>query len=332
MKKLGFFLFALVLSNISFAQETLMKFEADISHRNGDILFIKNNRIIVKEIKVEGDGHFSASFDIKEGMYQLFDGAEYTELFLKPGYDLKLKMDAKNFDESIVYSGNGAKENNYLAEKIRTQDDLDTESLFESATIEDFTSKITEKQNVDNAKLDGAKLDANFVALQKKAMQTEMLQMKMYFGEKLKQKKLNNTQAPSFDYENHAGGKTKLEDLRGKYVYIDVWATWCGPCRAEIPSLQKIEEKYHDKKIAFVSISVDEQKDYEKWKKFVVEKQLGGIQLYADKNWMSDFIKAFGINSIPRFILIDPTGKVVNADADRPSNPKLQEQLDALLK
>jgi thiol-disulfide isomerase/thioredoxin len=163
-------------------------------------------------------------------------------------------------------------------------------------------------------------------------METEMFQMKMYFGEKLKQQKLNNTQAPSFDYENHAGGKTKLEDLRGKYVYIDVWATWCGPCRAEIPSLQKIEEKYHDKKIAFVSISVDEQKDYEKWKKFVVEKQLGGIQLYADKNWMSDFIKAFGINSIPRFILIDPTGKVVNADADRPSNPKLQEQLDALLK
>ncbi len=332
MKKLGLFLFALVLSNISFAQETMMKFEADVAHRNGDILFIKNNRIIVKEIKVEGDGHFSSSFDIKEGMYQLFDGAEYTELFLKNGYDLKLKMDAENFDESIVYSGKGAAENNYLAQKILNESKFDSESLFASKTIEEFTSKITEKQNADSAKLDAAKLDSNFVALQKKAMQTELLQMKMYFGEKLKQQKLNNTQAPSFDYENHAGGKTKLEDLRGKYVYIDVWATWCGPCRAEIPSLQKIEEKYHGKKIAFVSISVDEQKDYEKWKKFVVEKQLGGIQLFADKNWMSDFIKAFGINSIPRFILIDPTGKVVNADADRPSNPKLQEQLDALLK
>ena len=331
MKNVVFIFIASIFSSIGFAQGTV-SIKADIANRNGDILFIKQGRMIVKEIKVEGDGHFSASFDIKEGMYQLFDGVEYSELFLKPGYDLKMKMDAKNFDESIVYSGNGAKENNYLAEKIRTQDDSDTESLFESATIEDFTSKITEKQNAESAKLDAAKLDANFVALQKKAMQTETLQMKMYFGEKLKQKKLNNTQAPSFDYENHAGGKTKLEDLRGKYVYIDVWATWCGPCRAEIPSLQKIEEKYHDKKIAFVSISVDEQKDYEKWKKFVVEKQLGGIQLYADKNWMSDFIKAFGINSIPRFILIDPTGKVVNADADRPSNPKLQEQLDALLK
>ncbi|WP_298305023.1 TlpA disulfide reductase family protein [Flavobacterium sp.] len=332
MKKFGIFLFALVLSNISFAQDNVVKFEADVAHRNGDILFIKNNRIIVKEIKVEGDGHFSSSFEIKEGMYQLFDGAEYTELFLKNGFDLKMKMDAQNFDESIVYSGKGAAENNYLAQKILSESKFDAESLFAAKTMEEFTAKITEKQKADIAKLDAAKLDANFVALQKKAMETEMFQMKMYFGEKLKQQKLNNTQAPSFDYENHAGGKTKLEDLRGKYVYIDVWATWCGPCRAEIPSLKKIEEKYHDKKIAFVSISVDEQKDYEKWKKFVVEKQLGGIQLYADKNWMSDFIKAFGINSIPRFILIDPTGKVVNADADRPSNPKLQEQLDALLK
>lgn len=331
MKKIGFFLFALVLSNISFGQD-VVKFQADIAHRNGDILFIKNNRIIVKEIKVEGDGHFSSSFEIKEGMYQLFDGAEYTELFLKNGFDLKLKMDAENFDESIVYSGKGAEENNYLAQKILNESKFDSESLFAATSMEEFTKKISEKQNADLAKLEAAKLDPNFVALQKKAMETEMFQMKMYFGEKLKQQKLNNTQAPSFEYENHAGGKTKLEDLRGKYVYIDVWATWCGPCRAEIPSLQKIEEKYHDKKIAFVSISVDEQKDYEKWKKFVVEKQLGGIQLFADKNWMSDFIKAFGINSIPRFILIDPTGKVVNADADRPSNPKLQEQLDTLLK
>jgi len=332
MKKIGFFLFALVLSNISFGQDNIVKFEADVAHRNGDVLFIKNNRIIVKEIKVEGDGHFSSSFEVKEGMYQLYDGAEYSELFLKNGYDLKMKMDADNFDESIVYSGKGSDENNYLAQKILSESKFDSESLFAATSIEEFTKKILEKQNADLSKLEAAQLDPNFVALQKKAMETEMLQMKMYFAEKLKQQKLNNTQAPSFDYENHAGGKTKLEDLKGKYVYIDVWATWCGPCRAEIPSLQKIEEKYHSKKIAFVSISVDEQKDYEKWKKFVVEKKLGGIQLFADKNWMSDFIKAFGINSIPRFILIDPTGKVVNADADRPSNPKLQEQLDALLK
>ena len=64
----------------------------------------------------------------------------------------------------------------------------------------------------------------------------------------------------------------------------------------------------------------------------IVDKQLGGIQLFADKNWLSDFITSFGINSIPRFILIDPKGNVVNANADRPSSQQLVAVLDELLK
>ena len=75
-----------------------------------------------------------------------------------------------------------------------------------------------------------------------------------------------------------------------------------------------------------------QREDFEKWKTFVKEKSLGGIQLFADKDWGSDFIKSFGINAIPRFILIDPTGKVVDADAARPSESKLAEKLDSLLK
>jgi thiol-disulfide isomerase/thioredoxin len=331
MKKLGFFLLALVFSNMSFAQEAVMKFQADVAHRNGDILFIKNNKVIVKEIKVEGDGHFATSFDVKEGMYQLYDGAEYTDLFLKNGFDLKLKMDAKNFDESIVYSGKGAAENNYLAQKIIADSEFNFDELLE-ATPEEFNKKMTEKQNNAISKLEKGGFEPVFVDYQKRGMQQELFEMKVYFKQKQDQKKLNGASSPSFDFENYAGGKTKLEDLRGKYVYIDVWATWCGPCRGEIPSLQKIEEKYHDKNIAFVSMSVDVQKDHDKWKNFVKEKSLGGIQLFADKDWNSDFTKAFGINSIPRFILIDPAGKVVSADELRPSDPKLQEKLDALLK
>ena len=125
--------------------------------------------------------------------------------------------------------------------------------------------------------------------------------------------------------------KTTLESLKGKYVYVDVWATWCGPCRAEIPSLKKMEADFHGKNIAFVSVSVDAEKDHDKWKTFVTEKELSGIQLYAGKTVLSEFIKTFEVNSIPRFILIDPTGNVVDADAARPSNPKLKEQLDSLL-
>ncbi len=73
-------------------------------------------------------------------------------------------------------------------------------------------------------------------------------------------------------------------------------------------------------------------KNREAWKNFVIDKKLGGVQLLADNNWNSEFIKVFGINSIPRFILIDPAGKVVNADAPRPSNPELQKLLAGLVK
>lgn len=136
--------------------------------------------------------------------------------------------------------------------------------------------------------------------------------------------------SPKFDYENFKGGKTSLESLKGKYVYIDVWATWCGPCRREIPSLQKVEEQYHGKNIEFVSLSIDTKKDYEKWKKFVEEKKLGGIQLVADNDWNSKFVTEYAIEGIPRFILVDPNGNIVSADAPRPSDPKLVAKFEEL--
>ncbi len=136
--------------------------------------------------------------------------------------------------------------------------------------------------------------------------------------------------SPVFDYENHKGGKTSLESLKGSYVYVDVWATWCGPCRQEIPSLQKVEQQFEGKNIKFVSISVDTQKDHEKWAKMVTDKNLGGIQLFADNDWNSQFVKEYGIDSIPRFIIIAPDGTILNADAPRPSDPKLTELLSGL--
>lgn len=137
------------------------------------------------------------------------------------------------------------------------------------------------------------------------------------------QKLQEGSPSPTFTYENHKGGKTTLKDLQGKYVYIDVWATWCGPCLAEIPALKKIEQDYHDKNIHFVSVSIDTENAYEKWKKMVVEKELGGIQLIADNAWKSKFVQEYAIQSIPRFILVDPEGNIVSANAPRPSDSEL---------
>ncbi|WP_434035691.1 TlpA family protein disulfide reductase [Formosa sp. 4Alg 33] len=140
-------------------------------------------------------------------------------------------------------------------------------------------------------------------------------------------KKLSKGQpSPVFTaYENYAGGTTSLSDFKGKYVYIDVWATWCGPCLAEVPALKKVEKQYHNKNIEFVSISIDVENKYDAWKKMVTDKALSGVQLLADKNWKSDFVAAYEINGIPRFILIDPSGNIVSANASRPSDSKLIE-------
>ena len=137
--------------------------------------------------------------------------------------------------------------------------------------------------------------------------------------------------SPKFEnYENFKGATTSLDDFKGKYVYVDVWATWCGPCKREIPSLKEVEKKYHGKNIEFVSISVDNVKDHDAWKKMVEDMELKGVQLFADKAWESQFVQDYLIKGIPRFILIDTEGNIVNSNAPRPSSEKLIELFNEL--
>ncbi len=330
MKKIASILCALVFSTFAMGQNKV-NFKAEIANRNGDVIYIKDNKNqTLQEIKGNDKGVFESSFEVPEGYYMMYDGTEYAQLFLKPGFDLKLKLDAKKFDESLVFKGKGAPENNFLAQMGILNAKVDFEGMLASGDDE-FNAKVTDLQKTFTDLIDKSKLDKAFADKQKKDLETNLGSLKQYYEKGKANRKLNNTVSPPFDFENYAGGRVKLADLKGKYVYIDVWATWCGPCRAEIPFLKKAEEKYHGKNIEFVSISVDVPKDYDKWKTFVKEKELGGLQLLADNNWKSDFITAFSINSIPRFILIDPDGKVVDSDAMRPSNPKLIEKLDKLL-
>jgi len=132
--------------------------------------------------------------------------------------------------------------------------------------------------------------------------------------------------AIDFTYPDKDGNEFSLASFKGTLIYVDVWATWCGPCKAEIPYLQKLEEEYQkDCTITFLSVSVDTDKD--SWLKMVKEKNLGGTQLWAD-GW-SEITKSYAIFGIPRFMLFSADGNVISTNAPRPSSDEIRGLLDA---
>jgi thiol-disulfide isomerase/thioredoxin len=304
-----------------------IKFTAKIANRNSDTLVIKG-KDFKQVIPINKMEIFVASFDAPKGFYVFSDGIESSRLYLKPNSEITLTMNAKEFDETIVYKGKGVNESNFMAQQA-----LRNEKLEEAFTKEpaEFGALFESKKKEDVESLEKGSFDPEFIT----AMKSNFVRFNEFASQEYervaKANKMVGNPSPEFEYENYKGGKTKLSDLKGKYVYIDLWATWCGPCRAEIPFLQKIEEKYHGKNIEFVSISIDKAKDNDKWKKFVADKNLGGVQLFADKDWESEFVMSYGVTGIPRFILIDPKGNIVKADAARPSSDELIKELDSLL-
>ncbi len=327
----------LIMKNIVFlfllgalgVQAQSMKFAAKIDNRNSDTITILGPKKF-KQVIVGKDGKFSDTFTVTPGMHQLGDGTEVTMLYLDNGYDLNLTMDAKMFDESIVFTGKGSKENNFLAQKALIDERME-EGFMKLKSEAEITESVAKRNEQLSGMLADEELDPTFKALAGRVVLAEANQIMQMFQQTLAVNDMVGKPSPSFDYENHKGGTTKLEDLRGKYVYIDTWATWCGPCLREIPSMKEIEKKYHGKNITFVGVSIDAKKDHQKWKDMVTKKELGGVQVFADNDWNSQFIKDYGITGIPRFILLDPKGNVVDANAPRPSDPALQELLDKLL-
>ena len=120
--------------------------------------------------------------------------------------------------------------------------------------------------------------------------------------------------APEIEAEDENGKSVKLSDYRGKIVFLDVWATWCGGCVEGLPYFVALREKYKERKdIVFLTLTIDEESFKESWKKFLKEKKFSGKIPHLFPTNRESFEKSYCITGIPRYILIDKEGKIVNA-------------------
>jgi len=317
--------------NEELESKNYITFSGVITNPKGDEFTILDpSETFVKTIKINEDGSFSDTLKVIDSIYSYYfnHGGEYSKMYLKNGYDLSFKINTEEFDETVEYSGNGAKENNYLAANSLFKEQ--EVNFSELADIENtnYKTQLAEIEEKLKARLAAVSdLDSKFIEIEKDEISSFFQDIEEYRSSAIKKAetlaKLIGNPSPNFKFKTPDGEEKTLADFSGKYLYVDVWATWCGPCKAEIPALQELVDLYEGKNINFLSISTDKSEKEEEWKNMIIDKQMTWTQVISDKDWSSDFVQDYSINSIPRFILIDPKGNVVDPDALRPSDEKL---------
>ena len=132
--------------------------------------------------------------------------------------------------------------------------------------------------------------------------------------------------APEISLPGVNDSPVKLSSFKGKVVLIDFWASWCGPCRAAIPSVIKLYDKYKAKGFEVFGVSIDSKK--KDWLKAIAQDKITYPQVNDKAGWYSKTTEVYGVNAIPNTFLLDKTGKIVAIDLD---GEQLENKIKALL-
>ena len=260
--------------------------------------------------------------------YRQFALQDSTFHVSKDYYAFRKQLDMENENLIIIPSYHYYLENFYqkLANQQSEKDHSDVFVTFLNVVNKKVKNPVIKERLLYSYALQNMKQsnDMSRFYVQFKTFSTDSLHQKKIQSLYKELNRLNPGQpAPDYEFVDDKGNKVKLSDLRGNYVYIDIWATWCKPCMAEMPYLEKLKEKYKDAKITFVGINVNDFKT--DWLNYIKHYNPKGLRLYAGDDQV--FKDLYQVNQVPKSILINPEGRISTANAPRPSQTDLIELL-----
>jgi peroxiredoxin len=136
-------------------------------------------------------------------------------------------------------------------------------------------------------------------------------------------------EAPDFSMPDINGKEVKLSSFRGKYVLVDFWASWCGPCRSENPNLVNAYNQFKNKNFTVLGVSLDKPGQKDKWLQAIEDDKLAWTNISDLQYWSSPVVSLYGFDGIPFNVLLDPQGKVI---AESLRGPGLEGKLEEVLK
>jgi thiol-disulfide isomerase/thioredoxin len=270
---------------------------------------------------------------IEEKIYPIYifttgKQSELGKIDLSPNYWASIQLDASNPHASIRYAGHRSNSNNFMAFISLQQVEL-SKKIDDHITQASLELLIQEKrQRIVN---EAAKYKVTEGLLNSKLSDYDSFcKTLLQKNEKFQYKNaLTGTLGNQFTFQDRNGNKVKLDKFLGKYLYIDIWATWCKPCREELPHLEVLKEHFKDQDaLEIIAVSMD--KDIQKWSKLVADKNMQGMQIHTLPD--SDFVKFYDIGALPRYILLDKNGNVINPSEMRPSEAGIIQKLEAAIK
>lgn len=332
--------FVVMMGSLCSSEAQNVHLSGTILAPTGDSVFLQYSErtprgfetIVLASAALDDEGHFvmNATLDSARSV-MFYDGTEVASLFLFPGDEMTLTLHTAYFDETIRFYGidGSSARNNFLSalslaeemndfEIASIAEKMDTTALFERidtnveklrSTVADYAELFPEMKTM----LDG--MSKQFSA------RAERQKSSIAFTRKLNKLKDELVGQSLLDIAgvDINGKKLTLSSFKGKTTVVDFWATWCGPCMAQMPHLKEMEKKY-GKEVNFVSVGTWCKED--EWKEMATELGFEHNMYVSKEN--ADQLKQYMINAIPRYMVIDKDLKIVSIDAPRPSSGELE--------